>query len=89
MRIKVPSPEVVSKIDAGEVMETASSAVTKLAQNSINAGATEGSVEISHICVAHLGALCSGQNHQARGTNGLLNKTPKCLVLNRGSSRAA
>ena len=57
MPIEVPSPGVISKIDAGEVVETASSAVTKLVENSINAGVTEGSVGISHICIEHLGGL--------------------------------
>jgi len=54
MPIKVLSPEVTSKIAAGEVIERPSSVVKELIENSLDAGATEINIEAHNGGVSYL-----------------------------------
>ena len=54
MPIKVLSPEVTSKIAAGEVIERPSSVVKELMENSLDAGATEINIEAHNGGVSYL-----------------------------------
>ena len=60
MTIRLLSPEVSSKIAAGEVIERPSSVVKELIENSLDAGATEVSVEIRGGGVEHIRVADNG-----------------------------